>query len=49
LTLPNQIMSGSVMNKPTRNELLAEYYLRASGVAAEWQPTAAPAPRENLQ
>jgi hypothetical protein len=24
------------MGKPTRNELLAEYYLRAAGVAAVW-------------
>jgi hypothetical protein len=24
------------MAKPTRNELLAEYYLRAAGVAAMW-------------
>jgi hypothetical protein len=24
------------MGKPTRNELLAEYYLRAAGVAAAW-------------
>jgi hypothetical protein len=24
------------MSKPTRNELLAEYYLRAAGVAALW-------------
>jgi hypothetical protein len=31
------------MGKPTRNELLAEYYLRAAGVAA--MPTAMSAPR----
>ena len=24
------------MGKPTRNKLLAEYYLRAAGVAAVW-------------
>jgi hypothetical protein len=24
------------MGKPTRNELIAEYYLRAAGVAAVW-------------
>lgn len=33
---PNQITLALGMGKPTRNELLAEYYLRAAGVAAVW-------------
>jgi hypothetical protein len=33
---PDQPLLAGVMGKPTRNELLAEYYLRAAGVAAVW-------------
>lgn len=33
---PNQILIAVGMGKPTRNEILAEYYLRAAGVAAVW-------------
>jgi hypothetical protein len=34
VTGPNMIRIAAGMGKPTRNELLAEYYLRAAGVAA---------------
>jgi hypothetical protein len=34
--LPIQLMIAAGMGKPTRNGLLAECYLRAAGVAAEW-------------
>ena len=33
---PNELLIAAGMGKPTRNELLAEYYLRAAGVAAVW-------------
>jgi hypothetical protein len=33
---PNQTVLAAGMGKPTRNELLSEYYLRAAGVAAVW-------------
>src|SRR3979411_994481 len=33
---PTVILIAVGMGKPTRNELLAEYYLRAAGVAAVW-------------
>ena len=33
---PNQLMLAVVMGKPTRTEQLAEYCLRAAGVAAVW-------------
>jgi hypothetical protein len=33
---PNQLLIAAGMGKPTRNEILAEYYLRAAGVAAVW-------------
>ena len=36
VTDPNMMRITAGMGKPTRNELLAEYYLRASGVAAVW-------------
>jgi hypothetical protein len=32
--LANELLLVAGMGKPTRNELLAEYYLRAAGVAA---------------
>jgi hypothetical protein len=35
-TGPNMVPIALGMGKPTRNELLAEYYLRAAGVAAVW-------------
>jgi hypothetical protein len=34
--MPIAMGMGMGMGKPTRNELLAEYYLRAAGVAAVW-------------
>jgi hypothetical protein len=34
--LANELLLVAGMGKPTRNELLAEYYLRAAGVAAVW-------------
>jgi hypothetical protein len=34
--LANRLLIAAGMGKPTRNELLAEYYLRAAGVAAVW-------------
>jgi hypothetical protein len=36
VTDPNMIRIPAGMGKATRNELLAEYYLRAAGVAAVW-------------
>jgi hypothetical protein len=33
-TRPNQLLMAAGMRKPTPNELLAEYYLRAASVAA---------------
>src|SRR5258708_38914288 len=36
VTDPTVIRIAVGMGKPTRNELLAEYYLRAAGVAAVW-------------
>jgi hypothetical protein len=34
--LPNQLIIAAGLGKPTRNELLAKYYLRVAGVAAMW-------------
>jgi hypothetical protein len=39
---PDQPLLAGVMGKPTRNELLAEYYLRAAGVAAVRRDTSVP-------
>jgi hypothetical protein len=36
ISQPNQFLFAAGMGKLTRNEILAEYYLRAAGVAAVW-------------